>query len=98
MKAKAKVKGGVVEIKVLAKHPMETGLRKDKEGKVVPANYIEQLTASVGGERVFVANLGPGVSKNPYVKFSYKGGSGDVVDLRWTDNTQKSESVQVAVK
>ena len=98
MKAKAKAKENLVEVKVLAKHPMETGLRKNKEGNVVPAHYIEQLTATVGGQQVFVANLGPGVSKNPYVKFYYQGGSGDTVDLSWVDNNQQSETIQVQVK
>ena len=99
MKAKARVKNnGLVEVKVLAKHPMETGLRKDKEGNLVPAHYIEQLTATVGGEQVFVANLGTGVSKNPYVRFFYQGSSGDTVDLAWVDNRQQSETIQVQVK
>jgi len=98
MKVKAKVKDNAVEVKLLAKHPMETGLRKDKEGKEIPAHYIEQLTASVGGEQIFLANLGPGVSKNPYLKFFYEGGSGDVIDFKWTDNRGESETAQVEVK
>ena len=97
MKAKARVKNGLVEVKVLAKHPMETGLRKDKEGQAVPAHYIERLTAAVGGQTVFVANLGPGVSKNPYVRFYYDGSSGDTLQLSWVDSQGQSETIEATV-
>jgi sulfur-oxidizing protein SoxZ len=37
IKLKPKARKGVITIKALIKHPMETGLRK-KKGKLVPAN------------------------------------------------------------
>lgn len=98
MKTKAKVKKGAVEIRLLADHPMHTGRLKDKEGNVIPAHYIEDLSAEVDGKTVFVAHLGPGVSKDPYLKFFYKGKKGDVVNLRWRDNKGMEETAQVTVK
>jgi len=36
---------GEIEIKALITHPIETGLRKDKEtGEVIPAHFILLLT------------------------------------------------------
>ncbi len=98
MKVKAKAKGGAVEVKLIAKHPMESGQAKDKEGNRIPAHYIERLTAEVGGETVFAANLGPAVSKNPYLKFYYDGAVGDKVSLHWRDNKGMEASAEATVK
>ena len=98
MKVKAKMKGDAAEVKLLAKHPMETGLAKDKDGNAIPAHYIEDLSAEVDGETVFVASLGPAVSKDPYVKFFYKGKSGDKVRLHWRDNQGGEATAEAVVK
>ena len=98
MQVRAKMDEGVAVVKLLAKHPMETGLAKDKDGNIIPAHYIEDLTAEVDGETVFVANLGPAVSRDPYVKFIYRGKSGDIVNLRWRDNQGNEQTAEVVVK
>jgi sulfur-oxidizing protein SoxZ len=98
IRIKAKAKQGVAEVKVLAKHPMDTGMAKDKAGKTIPARYIESLTARVGGEVVFDGHLGPAVSKNPYVKFYYAGQAGDVITLHWIDSTGQEEKKEATVK
>ena len=63
-----KSKSGGYEVMVLAKHPMETGLRKDKKtGNKIPEHFIENMEFAVNGEVVAQANLGTGVSKNPLI-------------------------------
>ena len=37
MRIRAKAGADFVEVKVLVSHPMETGQRKDTDGKLVPA-------------------------------------------------------------
>ena len=55
-----KSKSGGYEVMVLAKHPMETGLRKDKKtGDKVPAHYIQTMEFAVNGEMVAQATLAP---------------------------------------
>ena len=98
MKVKAKAKNGAVEVKLIAKHPMDSGQAKDKDGNLIPAYYIEQLTATVDGDTVFTANLGPAVSKNPYLKFYYQGAAGDEVSLHWTDNKGDHADAKATVK
>lgn len=98
MRVKAKAKNGKVEVKLIAKHPMDSGRAKDKDGNAIPAYYIERLTAAANGETVFAANLGPAVSKNPYLKFHYDGASGDALALHWRDSKGKEESAEVTVK
>ncbi|MGA8052632.1 MAG: thiosulfate oxidation carrier complex protein SoxZ, partial [Burkholderiales bacterium] len=36
MKIRASLQGDVAEVRVLMSHPMETGQRKDADGKLVP--------------------------------------------------------------
>ncbi|MCH9705026.1 MAG: thiosulfate oxidation carrier complex protein SoxZ [Proteobacteria bacterium] len=98
MRVKTKVKNGLVEVKLIAKHPMESGQAKDKDGNLIPAHFIEALTATVGDNIVFTANLGPAVSKDPYLKFYYQGSSGDVVKLHWADNQGAEDSTEAKVK
>lgn len=98
MKVKAKMKGAAVEVKLLAKHPMETGQAKDQDGNPIPAHYIEDLSAEVAGETVFVASLGPAVSKDPYLKFYYQGAVGDQITLRWRDNQGAEEVTEATVQ
>ena len=44
--------GEVIEIKTLISHPMETGLRKDKDGNAVPRNIIHTFAATFDGKPV----------------------------------------------
>jgi sulfur-oxidizing protein SoxZ len=100
MKVKAKIKSGKVYVKLLAKHPMETGLRKDKgTGDLIPAKYIQELTCKHNDKFVFIADFGRSVSKDPYVAFSFSGGkSGDVIILQWKDSMGDSETVEEVIK
>lgn len=89
IKVKAKARKGVIKIKALVKHPMETGLRK-KKGKIVPANYITDLIITINGSEVVTADVGSSVSKNPYFQFRVSGNKGDEVVLSYTDNNGKT--------
>ena len=46
MRIRAVAKDGVVNVKVLMSHEMETGQRKDNNGKLVPAHFIQNVTAT----------------------------------------------------
>jgi sulfur-oxidizing protein SoxZ len=88
MKIRASVRDGVTEVKVLMQHEMETGLRKDAEGKVIPAWNITEITALYNGKTVLEGQLGTAISKNPYLVFRFKGGvAGEKISVNWIDNT-----------
>ncbi|MBI4294091.1 MAG: thiosulfate oxidation carrier complex protein SoxZ [Betaproteobacteria bacterium] len=87
MRIRAASKEGVVNVKVLMSHEMETGQRKDAAGKLVPAHFIQSVTAIWQGKTVLSAQWGPSVSKNPYLEFSFKGGQkGEKIQVSWIDN------------
>ncbi|MBA2413938.1 MAG: thiosulfate oxidation carrier complex protein SoxZ [Burkholderiaceae bacterium] len=76
-----------VDVRVLMAHEMETGLRRDSAGKLVPAHHISNVTVSHNGKPVLNAEWGPAVAKNPYLQFKFKGGKkGDKLTVTWTDN------------
>ena len=70
MRIRATEKDGVVDVRVLMKHDMETGQRKDAAGASIPAWFISTLEAKVGDKIVYAAQLGPAVSKDPYLQFN----------------------------
>ena len=85
IKIKAKSRKGVIKVKALVKHPMETGLRKQK-GKVVPANHVTDLIIKVNGSVAVSSQIGSSVSKNPYFQFWVDGAKGDEITLEYTTN------------
>ncbi|MEC8436555.1 MAG: thiosulfate oxidation carrier complex protein SoxZ, partial [SAR324 cluster bacterium] len=61
IRMRAKEQNGLVTVKALVKHPMETGQRKAKDGSLVPAHFIQQITAKANGEVVLEAQWSPAV-------------------------------------
>ena len=93
MKVKAKMtSNNKVHVKMLIKHPMETGQRKDsKTGKPIPAHFVEAVTCHWQDKELLRAHWGPAISKNPYLSFKLSGPkAGDVLMIRWSDNQGKS--------
>ena len=87
MKIRANAVGDATEVKVLMNHEMETGQRKDAQGKTVPAWFIQNVTAAWNGKTVLSAQWGPAISKNPFLSFKFKGGAkGDKIQVTWVDN------------
>lgn len=98
IKLKAKEKDGMVQVKALINHPMETGQRKDKEGNKIPAHYISELVIQINDKDAMTANWGASVSKNPYLSVTVPGAKGDTVKLSWTDNKGESDSAEAKAK
>ncbi|MDA0665975.1 MAG: thiosulfate oxidation carrier complex protein SoxZ [Proteobacteria bacterium] len=98
MRIRARVEGDVADVRVLMAHEMETGLRKGGDGQLVPAWFIQEVTASVNGKAVMTAQWGPAVSKNPYLQFKVKGAkAGDKVAVTWKDNRGESRTDGAAI-
>ncbi len=100
MKMRVTLAGDVASVKVLMNHDMETGLRKDaKSGQLIPAHFIQNVTASLNGKPVMEAQWGTAISKNPFLEFKIKGvKSGDKVAVNWLDNKGDKNSIEEAVK
>jgi sulfur-oxidizing protein SoxZ len=87
------------EVQALIQHPMDSGFVKDANGAIIPPHFIQQLTFEYDGKPVFVADWGPAVSKDPYVKFSFKGGKkGDDLKISWVDNKGESDTTTAKIQ
>jgi sulfur-oxidizing protein SoxZ len=93
IRMKAAVNGEVTEVQALVQHPMDSGFVKDTTGKLIPAHHIETLVFQHNGNTVFTALWGPAVSKDPYLKFAFRGAAkGDQITATWIDNVGKSDT------
>ncbi|NWG73126.1 MAG: thiosulfate oxidation carrier complex protein SoxZ [Rubrivivax sp.] len=98
MRIRATESGGVVDVKVLMSHIMETGQRKDASGNVIPAHFISNVIAKHGDKVVMTAQWGPAISKDPFLNFKFKGGKkGDKVTVTWNDNKGDSRTDEATV-
>ena len=98
MKIRATVAGDATEVKVLMNHEMETGQRKDAQGKTVPAWFIQNVSATWNGKTVLSAQWGPAIAKNPFLSFKFKGGAkGDKVQVTWVDNKGETRTDEATI-
>lgn len=93
-------KGEIIEIKTLMPHIMESGQRKDKDGKTIPRKIINNFTAEFNGKPVFSASIDPAVAANPYMQFTAKVEESGTFKFSWTDDdgsvTTAEEKITVA--
>ena len=98
MRIRAQAAGDKTTVRVLMSHEMETGQRKDASGKVVPAWFIQEVTAQLNGKTVMTAQWGPSVAKNPFLQFNVKGAkAGDKIGITWVDNKGDKRSDEAVV-
>ena len=93
IRVRAVASGETTEVQSLIQHPMDSGFVKDAKGELIPPHYIEVVEFEHAGKTVFTALWGPAVSKDPYLKFSFKGAQkGDELKVTWVDNKGASDS------
>ncbi|MDE2615122.1 MAG: thiosulfate oxidation carrier complex protein SoxZ [Burkholderiales bacterium] len=98
MRIRAQAQGDKTTVRVLMSHEMETGQRKDAAGKVIPAWFIQEVSATHNGKPVMSAQWGPSVAKNPFLQFTLKGAkAGDKIAISWKDNRGDTRSDEATV-
>lgn len=89
--------GELMMIRVAIQHPMETGFRYDNMGKPIPKNVVNTLVCRYNGAEVFRAEMGSGISANPYLQFYTRAvASGELV-LEWVDDAGERGSERAAI-
>jgi len=98
MRIRAAMDRGKVDIKVLMAHEMETGQRKDAQGKIVPAHFIRNVTVTHAGRTVLAAQWGTSVPRNPFLHFRFSGGKpGEKVSITWLDNKGETRTDEATI-
>jgi sulfur-oxidizing protein SoxZ len=98
MKIRTTLKGDSADVRVLMVHPMETGLRKDSNGNVVPQHFIQEMTVKVNGKAVIEGQVSQAVSRNPVFSFRLKGvKAGDKLEIAWLDSKGERNQTETAI-
>ncbi|WP_412480840.1 thiosulfate oxidation carrier complex protein SoxZ [Azonexus sp. IMCC34839] len=98
IKIRALIQGDTADIRILMQHPMETGLRKDERGQLVPLQFIQTFTVTLNGKPIIDGQLNTSVSKNPLFAFKAKGvKTGDKIGVFWQDNTGDRRQDEITV-
>ena len=79
-------RGEPFAVRVIVQHPMETGFRRDYEGKVIPLHIVDRLVCRYGGRDVFRATLGSGIAANPYLVFYVVATESGPLEVEWEDD------------
>ncbi len=99
IKIRGKLKDGTAKMKALMPHPMETGTRRDPDGNIIPAHYIETVRCLKNDMEIMSAQWGPSVSKNPYFAFRVKNAVvGDRITITWQDNKGEASAGELILK
>jgi sulfur-oxidizing protein SoxZ len=85
-------------IRILMHHDMESGQRKDVQGRTIPAWFIQEVAIGLNGRPVLQAQFGPSMAKNPFLQFHLKGGKvGDKLSVTWRDNRGATRTQEAAL-
>ncbi|MGH6948830.1 MAG: thiosulfate oxidation carrier complex protein SoxZ [Kiloniellales bacterium] len=79
-------KGEIVQVRTLITHQMETGLRRDSRGNVVPRRIINNFTCRYNGALAFSVDLHEAVAANPYLEFYLRATESGRIEFVWKED------------
>jgi sulfur-oxidizing protein SoxZ len=79
-------KGEIFQVKTLISHPMETGLRRSKDGNRIPRDIINRFTCWYNESVVFTADLREAMAANPYLAFYVKANESGSLHFIWEED------------
>lgn len=88
--------GDIVKVDFMAMHPMESGMRKDKDtGQIVPAHYINEVNFLFNDKMLTKMITWESLSVNPVLTISLKVSGAGTLKVLAKDN--KGDSVESSV-
>ena len=82
----AAAKGEVFQVKTLINHQMETGLRHDDQGDVIPRKIINKFVCRYNDVVVFGVDLHEAVAANPYIEFYLRATESGRLEFIWEED------------
>ena len=83
----AAAKGEIFQIKALIGHQMETGLRRDDQGNVIPRKIINRFVCRYNDVVVFGVDMHEAVAANPYIEFYLRATESGRLELDWEEDS-----------
>ncbi len=78
--------GEVFPVKTIISHQMETGLRHDPQGRVIPRRIINRFACRYGGVEVFSVDLHEAMSANPFIEFYLRATESGRLEFIWEED------------
>ena len=98
MRIRATLQGDVADVRILMRHPMETGARKDSSGNIVAQHFIQDVAVTHNGKTVLDAQWSQAISRDPFLGLRIKGARvGDKIGVTWVDNKGDKRTDEAAV-
>jgi sulfur-oxidizing protein SoxZ len=79
-------KGETFQVKALISHQMETGLRRDGQGDVIPRKIINKFACRYNDVVVFGVDLHEAVATNPYLEFYLRATESGRLEFIWEED------------
>ena len=79
-------KGEIFQVKALISHQMETGLRHDDQGNVIPRKIINKFVCRYNDVVVFSVDLHEAVAANPYIEFYLRATESGRLEFIWEED------------
>jgi sulfur-oxidizing protein SoxZ len=79
-------KGEILQIRTLITHQMETGLRRDSQGNVIPRKIINRFSCSYNDQTAFSVDLHEAVAANPYLEFYIRATQSGRLKFAWEED------------
>ncbi|MDP1785170.1 MAG: thiosulfate oxidation carrier complex protein SoxZ [Sulfuricurvum sp.] len=98
IKPKTYAVGEIVKIDFMAMHPMESGMRKDKDtGAIIPAHYINEVNFLFNDKLLTKMITWESLSVNPVLTISLKVSGAGTLKVLAKDNKGQSVESTVAI-
>jgi sulfur-oxidizing protein SoxZ len=78
--------GEIFQVKALISHQMETGLRHDSEGNVIPRRIITKFVCRYNDVAVFAVDLHEAIAANPYFEFYLRARESGRLEFIWEED------------
>jgi sulfur-oxidizing protein SoxZ len=79
-------KGEVFQVKALISHQMETGLRRDPQGDVIPRKIINRFACRYNDMVVFDVDLHEAMAASPYIEFYLRATESGQLEFNWEED------------
>ena len=78
--------GEVVRVRAQIRHRMESGMRVDEDGELIPRNIVSRFEARLSDDLLFVWEPETAVTQHPYLEFTFVARKSEDLTLTWTDD------------
>ena len=79
-------KDEIFQVKALISHQMETGLRHDPQGDVIPRKMINKFACRYNDIVVFGVDLHEAMAANPYIEFYLRATESGQLEFIWEED------------